>query len=148
VALSVVKPIAEFSLLAFSYTESRREAQRAAETMTRQDIKQTIISSMDFMLNIDIKKLPDPVTYQDKILLIGSCFTEHIGNTLAELKFHILQNPNGILFDPASVCKSLTSYIENKKYGEEDLFQLNEYGTVGNIIQDSQIQIKKRPLII
>ena len=81
---------------------------------------------MDFMVNIDIKKLPDPVTYQDKILLIGSCFTEHIGNTLAELKFPILQNPNGILFDPASVCKSLVSYIENKKYGEEDLFQLNE----------------------
>jgi hypothetical protein len=81
---------------------------------------------MDFMVNIDIKKIPQPVTYRDKILLIGSCFTEHIGNTLQELKFSVLQNPNGILFDPASVCKSLISYIENKKYTENDLFQLNE----------------------
>lgn len=78
------------------------------------------------MLDIDIKKLPRPINYRDKILLTGSCFTEHIGNTLADLKFSILQNPNGILFDPASVCKSLTSYIENKKYSEKDLFPLNE----------------------
>ena len=57
---------------------------------------------------------------------MGSCFTEHIGNALQELKFSVLQNPNGILFDPASVCKSLLSYIQNKKYTEADLFQLNE----------------------
>ncbi len=81
---------------------------------------------MDFMVNIDIKKLPEPIGYKDKLLLIGSCFTEHIGNALEELKFSVLQNPNGILFDPASVCKSLTSYIQNKQYKEDDLFQLNE----------------------
>lgn len=81
---------------------------------------------MDFMATIDIKKLPEPVGYTDKLLLIGSCFTEHIGNALEELKFSVLQNPNGILFDSASVCKSLTSYIRNKQYNEEDLFQLNE----------------------
>lgn len=81
---------------------------------------------MDFMVNIDIKKLSEPVRYKDKLLLIGSCFTEHIGNALEELKFSVLQNPNGILFDPASVCKSLISYIQNRQYKEEDLFRLNE----------------------
>ena len=81
---------------------------------------------MDFMINIDLKKLPRPINYRDKILLIGSCFTEHIGNSLSNAKFSILQNPNGILFDPVSVCKSLLSYIENKQYNESDLFQLNE----------------------
>lgn len=81
---------------------------------------------MQFQLPIEIKKLPDPISYKDKILLVGSCFTEHIGNALEELKFSILQNPNGILFDPASVCNSLVSYIQNKKYSESDFFQLNE----------------------
>jgi hypothetical protein len=57
---------------------------------------------------------------------VGSCFTEHIGNSLAELKFSILQNPNGILFDPHSVSKSLLSYIECKQYDKSDFFQLNE----------------------
>ena len=81
---------------------------------------------MQFQLPIQIKSPEKKISYRDKILLIGSCFTEHIGNSLAELKFSTLQNPNGILFDPRSVCSSLLSYIENKKYQNEDLFLLNE----------------------
>ncbi len=81
---------------------------------------------MELLLHIDLKRLSEPVTYRDKILLTGSCFTEHIGNALAKLKFRVLQNPNGILFGPDSVCKSLLSYIENKKYTDADLFRLNE----------------------
>ncbi len=69
---------------------------------------------MDFMLNFEPKKLVTPVNYRHKLLLVGSCFTEHIGNALIESKFSIMQNPNGILFDPVSVCNSLLSYIHNK----------------------------------
>ena len=81
---------------------------------------------MDFMLNFEPKKLSKQINYRDKLLLIGSCFTEHIGGALEDAKFSILQNPNGILFDPVSVCNSLISYIQNKQYKEADLFQLNE----------------------
>ncbi len=81
---------------------------------------------MDMMLNIDLKKLSLQVSYHDKIMLVGSCFTEHIGNALGDLKFSVFQNPNGILFGPDAVCKSLLSYVENKKYTTADLFQLNE----------------------
>lgn len=81
---------------------------------------------MELLLNIDLKKLPEPVTYRDKLFLTGSCFTEHIGNALTKFKFRVLQNPNGILFGPDSVCKSLISYIDNKRYTGADLFRLNE----------------------
>ena len=81
---------------------------------------------MEFQVPISIRPLANPIGYQHKILLIGSCFTEHIGDSLEELKFSVLQNPNGILFDPHSVCKSLNSYIQQKQYSEEDFFQLNE----------------------
>ncbi len=81
---------------------------------------------MNFITPIDIKKMMPPIQYGDKIFLIGSCFTEHIGNALSELKFPVLQNPHGILFDPFSVCNSLTSYIEKKEYKAVDLFLLNE----------------------
>ncbi len=78
------------------------------------------------MANIDIKPLETPVKYGDKLFLIGSCFTEHIGNALGGLKYSVLQNPNGILFDPASVVNSIVSYIENKQYHTGNLFLLNE----------------------
>jgi hypothetical protein len=81
---------------------------------------------MQFFTNINMKPLHPSITYHDKMLLIGSCFTEHIGNYLEDVKFRMLQNPHGILFDPISVCNSLTSYIENKQYTTDELFYLNE----------------------
>lgn len=81
---------------------------------------------MEFQVPIKIPTLNQPISYKDKLLLVGSCFTEHIGNKLEELKFSVLQNPNGILFDPASIASSLVSYIQNKQYTGEDLFFLNE----------------------
>jgi len=103
---------------------------------------------MDLLLKIDLNKLEPPISYGNKIMFIGSCFTEHIGNALAESKFSVLQNPNGILFGPDSVCKSLLSYIENKKYTQEDLFQLNEvwnswqhHSRYSNINADDAIRI-------
>ena len=58
--------------------------------------------------------------------MIGSCFTENIGAKLKQHKFSVLENPNGILFNPISISKSLISYIENKQYTKEDLFYENE----------------------
>jgi hypothetical protein len=81
---------------------------------------------MQFLSSIQIPNLQPPITYHDKLLLVGSCFTEHIGNHLADVKFNVLQNPHGILFDPLSVCRSITSYINNEQYTEQDVFYLNE----------------------
>src|ERR1700753_1338248 len=84
------------------------------------------IHIMEFQVPISLTALPIPIKYGDKILLTGSCFTENIGNALRDWKFDILQNPNGILFDPASVASSLLSYIQPKRYTETDLFYANE----------------------
>ena len=81
---------------------------------------------MEFMLNINIPSPESKISYQDRICIIGSCFTEHIGGRLQQYKFPVLQNPNGILFDPLSVCSSLKSYICNQPYPSEDLIYLNE----------------------
>jgi hypothetical protein len=81
---------------------------------------------MKMFLDIQIPSPENKIDYPHHLFLIGSCFTEHIGNRLAELKFPVLQNPNGILFDPLSVSNSLRSYIDCKQYTSADLFQLNE----------------------
>ncbi len=78
------------------------------------------------MLKMDLPKSEKTISHGQNILAVGSCFTEHIGAALTGLKFNVLQNPNGILFDPASVATSVTSYIQNHQYAESDLFQLGE----------------------
>lgn len=81
---------------------------------------------MQFSLSLDIPPLPRPLLYSDNILLIGSCFTEHISDRLQQHKFNVLSNPHGILFNPLSVADSLNSYLNNKQYHASDLFCLNE----------------------
>jgi len=81
---------------------------------------------MEFQLPITIASLVPPIRYGDKILLTGSCFTEHIGGALRDWKFDTLLNPNGILFDAGSVATSLISYIQPRVYQEDDLVYLNE----------------------
>ena len=81
---------------------------------------------MELLLPFRVTPSSHKISYSDKILFIGSCFTEEIGKMMKDLKFDVLQNPNGILYDPLSIAAALNSYIENKKYKEDDLFLLNE----------------------
>jgi hypothetical protein len=81
---------------------------------------------MQLTLELDIKPLAKPIVYTDKLLLIGSCFTENMHDRLVQHKFQTLSNPHGILFNPLSVAESLNSYIDGKQYVDVDLFHLNE----------------------
>ena len=42
------------------------------------------------------------------------------------MKFTVLQNPHGILFNPVSISKAVCRYADPKPYKEEDLFYFNE----------------------
>jgi hypothetical protein len=81
---------------------------------------------MELNLKLDIPPLPAPISYKHNVLLIGSCFTEHISERLEQHKFKVLSNPNGILFNPLSVANSLEGYISGRQYEEGELFKLNE----------------------
>ncbi len=81
---------------------------------------------MDFHLEFIPKPFATKINHQQKILLIGSCFTENLGTKLKQYKFSVLENPNGILFNPISITKSIEWYIINKKYTAEELFYQNE----------------------
>lgn len=81
---------------------------------------------MDFHAEFFPKSFSKQINHRHKILLSGSCFTEQMGSKLALHKFKVLQNPNGILFNPVSICHSLISYATCRTYGESDLFFNNE----------------------
>ena len=81
---------------------------------------------MEFRLEFTPRPFLSRINHQHQLLLIGSCFTENIGSKLKQLKFSVLENPNGILFNPISIIKSLDSYIDRRQYTEADLFYQNE----------------------
>lgn len=81
---------------------------------------------MNFTLDLNIPKPQNSISYRDKIFLIGSCFTEHIGNKLLDLKFDVMQNPHGILFGVPAIYKAFQEYEERPQYSASSLFLSNE----------------------
>ena len=80
---------------------------------------------MDFFLPFTISNFPFKFSYKNKILLMGSCFSQEIGDRMASLKFDVAQNPNGILYNPISIANAISSYITNKTYCHTDLVHFN-----------------------
>ncbi len=81
---------------------------------------------MQFRAEFFPKPFAQKIRHSDAMMLVGSCFTEQVGNKLLHNKFKVLQNPNGILFNPISICQSIESYIHNIPAKKEDLFYSNE----------------------
>ncbi len=63
--------------------------------------------------------------HQLPVLLLGSCFAEHIGAQLSQYKFSRLLNPFGILYNPFSIGNALEFLIQKKTFEEKDLIQAN-----------------------
>lgn len=82
---------------------------------------------MKLQTKIPLQKQPhNQIDYQSKLLLLGSCFVENIGQKLDYYKFQNLQNPTGILFHSLAVENLLLRGINKEKYTEKDVFELNE----------------------
>lgn len=76
---------------------------------------------MQFSTTIKLEQEAD-ITYASKIMMFGSCFSEHIGNKLDSLKFNVSNNPLGILFNPCSILETIRRIAEKRNFTEQDLF--------------------------
>ena len=74
-------------------------------------------------LHLDYQ-VPDPpfkINYEDELLLIGSCFTEHIGHRLQARKFKSQVNPFGHVFNPSSMAKVMERMLSKTLFTDADL---------------------------
>ncbi|MBA4409604.1 MAG: GSCFA domain-containing protein [Bacteroidota bacterium] len=81
---------------------------------------------MSFFTEIQIPEFPWKMDYSKSLMLMGSCFTENIGQKLLDLKFNVDINPFGILYNPESIANSLKILLEKRTFSENDLF--NDHG--------------------
>ena len=63
---------------------------------------------MDLLTKVNIPQPQRQIEYQDKILLLGSCFADNIGKKFEEYYFQISSNPFGTLYNPVSIANSLS----------------------------------------
>ncbi len=63
---------------------------------------------MEFRTRVDIKKSKNAISHEQKILLLGSCFSDNIGEKLVNGGFQAIVNPLGTLYNPASIASVIT----------------------------------------
>jgi hypothetical protein len=81
---------------------------------------------MYFTTKIPIQKYEHAITYDSKIMLLGSCFAESMGKKFGYFKFHMTTNPFGIIFNPVSLAKIVERCVQKNYFTENDIFFHNE----------------------
>ena len=81
---------------------------------------------MKLQTKLPIAKSGRPIDYQSKLLLLGSCFAENIGEKFDYFKYQQLQNPFGILFHPKAIEQLIKRIANKTAFKEEDLFYHND----------------------
>src|SRR6478609_5246442 len=81
---------------------------------------------MQFRTKIPIPISSNPINYNSKIVSLGSCFAENMGDKFQYFKFQSTINPFGIIFNPVSINKIIDRVVNDDLFTEEDIFFHNE----------------------
>lgn len=76
---------------------------------------------MQFRTQISIEPFDRRIDHSQSGLMIGSCFTDHIGRRMADAGFRVAVNPFGVMFNPVSVVSVLERLGTGQRYTADDL---------------------------
>lgn len=62
----------------------------------------------DLLTKVVVPNSGNKIGYDDKLLLLGSCFADNIGEKFGAHYFQMLSNPYGTLYNPASIAAILS----------------------------------------
>jgi hypothetical protein len=63
------------------------------------------------------------VSHDAPVVLLGSCFTDNVGECLVRGGFDAKVNPCGTLYNPASIASALLDLLYERPYTRDDLFE-------------------------
>jgi hypothetical protein len=78
---------------------------------------------MKWYTPVDIIPSAHKIEHSDGVLMVGSCFSESIGEKLVGLKFNVDLNPFGILFNPSSIKICLERLLSGKTFTRDELIE-------------------------
>jgi hypothetical protein len=81
---------------------------------------------MNFTTKVPVNTYDFPINYNSKLLLLGSCFAENMGEKFDYFKFQTTINPFGIIFNPVSIEKLVKRAVNRISFTETDIFFHND----------------------
>ena len=120
---------------------------------------------MEFKLNFKIPDSSVNLSYDDSLVLIGSCFSDEIGSKLCDAGFNANSNSFGTLFHPIAISNVIKASLEENQsvdiYQREDLFfswdsaskiyassEKNLIQTVSELRKDFSLKVKTAGAIV
>ena len=64
------------------------------------------------------------ISYNDRILMLGSCFSDSIGRQMEDFGFDVCVNPFGALYNPISILQSIEMLAGSNEFGADDCMQI------------------------
>lgn len=64
------------------------------------------------------------VSLNDKIVILGSCFADNMGQKMVDLGFDVCLNPFGTLYNPVSVCNSIARLTSGIPFSKDECVQM------------------------
>ena len=64
------------------------------------------------------------ISYKDKIMMLGSCFSDNIGSRLKNYGFDVCVNPFGTLYNPASILSGVSRLLGGKCFCEDECVEI------------------------
>ncbi len=74
-----------------------------------------------FRTIVTVSKPPFTISHADRIVSIGSCFSENVGKKFSDYKFQININPFGQQYNPHSIAVAIERLLTAIPYTENDL---------------------------
>lgn len=81
---------------------------------------------MKFRTEIKCPIATKQIDHDSSLVLLGSCFSEHMEDKFQYFKFDTFANPFGILFNPIAIETAVQCCVEKSHYSKEDLLKQRE----------------------
>ena len=79
--------------------------------------------TMDFRTTIKPTASNGLMSHSDKLILIGSCVSDHIGGKMRHAMMDVVINPTGTVYNPLSVAATVRRLVTGEAVAGMDLFQ-------------------------
>lgn len=60
------------------------------------------------------------ISYEDRIMMLGSCFADSVGRQLQDYGFSVCVNPFGTLYNPVSVMNSVERLVSGRPFTDDE----------------------------
>ena len=79
---------------------------------------------MKLQTPVDVGRSNVRISLNDKIMLLGSCFSDNIGEKMSQLGFDVCVNPFGPLYNPVSLCNAIGRIASGFPFREEECVRM------------------------